>query len=45
MKAVFAVLLVTVVYTSAKESATQSVDSNSDGRIVVAQRFCPRGRC
>jgi hypothetical protein len=45
MKAVFAVLLVTVVFTSAKESATRSVDSNSDGRIVVAQRFCPKGRC
>jgi hypothetical protein len=46
MKAVLAaLLLVIVVVASAKEAATQSVDSQSDGQTIVAQRFCPNGRC
>jgi hypothetical protein len=46
MKAVLAaVLLVTVVVASAQEAAAQSVDPQSDGRTIVAQRFCPNGRC
>jgi hypothetical protein len=46
MKAVFAsVLLITVVVAYAKEAATQSVDPQSEGRTIVAQRFCPKGRC
>jgi hypothetical protein len=45
MRALFAVLLATVVVVSAKESAIRPADSHSDGQIVVAQRFCPKGRC
>jgi hypothetical protein len=45
MKAVLAaVLLVTVVVASSKEAATQPVDQSED-RTIVAQRFCPNGRC
>ena len=46
MKAVLAaVLLVTVVVASAQEAAAQSVDPQSEGRTIVAQEFCPNGRC
>jgi hypothetical protein len=46
MKAVLAaVLLVTVVVASSKEAATQPVDPQSEDRTIVAQRFCPNGRC
>jgi hypothetical protein len=46
MKAVLAaVLLVTVVVASAQEAPAQSVDPQSEGRTIVAQRFCPNGRC
>jgi hypothetical protein len=40
-----AAFLVAVVVVSAKDVAIQSVDPQSDGRITVAQRFCPNGRC
>jgi hypothetical protein len=46
MKVVLAaVLFIAVVIAYAKEAATQSVDPPSEGRITVAQRFCPNGRC
>jgi hypothetical protein len=46
MKAMLAaVLLATVVVASEKEVTTQSVDGQSEVRTIVAQRFCPNGRC
>jgi hypothetical protein len=46
MKAMLAaVLFVTVIVASAKEAAAQSFLPQSEGRTVVAQRFCPNGRC
>jgi hypothetical protein len=46
MKAMLAaVVLVTAIVASANEAATQSVDPQSEGRTIVAQRFCPNGRC
>ena len=45
MKAMLTAVLFLAVLASAKEAATQSVDPQSDGRVVVAQRFCPKGRC
>lgn len=40
-----AAFLVAVVLVSAKKIATQSVDPQPEGRITVAQKFCPNGRC
>ena len=46
MKVVLATMLfVTVVIAAAKEAATQSLDPSSEDRMIVAQRFCPNGRC
>lgn len=46
MKVVFtAMLFVAVVIAAAKEAATEPLDSPSDGQMIVAQRFCPNGRC
>jgi hypothetical protein len=46
MKVVLAAMLfVTVVIAAAKEAAIQSIDPSSEGRMIVAQRFCPNGRC
>jgi hypothetical protein len=45
MKVVLAAFLLVAVVGVANEPATQSVDPQPDGRTVVAQRFCPNGRC
>jgi hypothetical protein len=43
--ALAAVLLVTIVAASSKEANTQTLDPQSEDRMIVAQRFCPNGRC
>jgi hypothetical protein len=46
MKVVLAAMLfLTVVIAAAKEAAIQTIDPSSEGRMIVAQRFCPNGRC
>jgi len=40
-----AMLFVAVVFAAAKEVATEPLDPPSDGQMIVAQRFCPNGRC
>ncbi len=40
-----AMLFVVVVIAAAKEAATEPLDPPSEGQMIVAQRFCPNGRC
>jgi hypothetical protein len=40
-----AMLFAAVVIAAAKEATTEPLDPASDGQMIVAQRFCPNGRC
>jgi len=45
IKVLFTAAVLTAVFVAAMSSLNQSPGARSDGSFVVAQRFCPNGRC
>ena len=45
MKRIFTSALLAAIVVAALPSVSQQADTASEDNIVLAQRFCPKGRC